>query len=141
MPFVAGASRIGSHAVTRSVTALGDYPDTYANWVASVKKAGGTATALDGRPVAKYPASVWVPLVNAKKWPLPNTYSKDGQWAYYYAPADVAAVDLVTAKDREVKDLPWTDALAQSLKKIAGPALFGAGAVYLVGRMLGGSRR
>lgn len=61
----------------------------YASWVASVKAFGGAATTLPNLSTtlaARYPATVWVPQVNAGVWPQPDAYSSDGQYGYYTAP-------------------------------------------------------
>lgn len=86
---------------------LGDYSpasaSTYAAWAAAVKRAGGIATALNSRPTAKYPRSVFAGKVTSGEWPPPGKITPDGQWAYYGASDAVArdALSLVVPTDAE----------------------------------------
>jgi hypothetical protein len=107
----------------------------YAAWAASVKANGGVATALNGRPVARYYKTVWVPQVNAKKWPMPDTYTNDGQYAYYYASTQIAsaAQSLGVATSSEAPKNGFFDSVnilggpGDMLKKLAfGGAALGA---------------
>lgn len=77
---------------------LGDLPastaTTYRAWADAVKSAGGYVAELPDYShtlAAHFPMRVWVPQVNALAWPMPDAYSKDGQTAYYAAPAAVVA--------------------------------------------------
>lgn len=89
---------------------VGDYPPEFQRWVDSVKRMGGAITVLPGtkQPAARYSRDVWVPRVNTREWPMPTSYSRDGQFAYYVASVDV---------QRAAKQLP-----APSVSEIAAGA-------------------
>lgn len=59
----------------------------YDDYARAVRAAGGIVTVLPGTTTvaARYPSAVAVPLVNARKLPPPDSYTRDGQHAYFAA--------------------------------------------------------
>ena len=113
---------------------------TYDAWAAAVRAAGGVAinsmgidvstghvTASGNQAAARYPASVWVPHVNAREWAQPDAYDHTGQYGYYLAPWDAQAGATATgqATDAEVAqhvaESSWWEDLKLDLKAVGIP--------------------
>lgn len=82
--------------------------DPFTDWVAFVKRTGGTATAwpfrsglyggLFGRPAARYSNAAYVKAANTRLLDLsqPQQATANGQYVYVLAPKDVAAAAPAT---------------------------------------------
>jgi hypothetical protein len=112
----------------------------YDSWAAAVRAAGGVAinsmgidvstghvTAEGNAAAARYPASVWVPQVNARVWAQPDAYDRTGQYGYYLAPwdAQAGATESGQGTDAEaakvIAQSSWWEDFKLSLKAIGVP--------------------
>jgi hypothetical protein len=127
------------------VSTLGDEDGDrtlYAQWAASVKSNGGVATVLPpghavyeaGWPAGRYPIAIANAKVNGGTWRPADLFTKDGQYAYFVAPAQVkeAAYSLGIAKPGEVPSSGFFDSInilggpGDMLRKVAiGGAILG----------------
>lgn len=79
----------------------------YNAWVQLVHSQGGYVTnaPYSGKVAAKFPYTVFGPLVNSHQWPMPDEWSKDGTYGYYYATTALQAEagSFSVATDAEAK--------------------------------------
>jgi len=113
---------------------------TYDAWAAAVRAAGGVAinsmgldvatghvSASGNQAAARYPASVWVPQVNARVWAQPDAYDRTGQYGYYLAPWDVQAGATATGQGTDAEAAAaidrgsWWEDFQISLKALGIP--------------------
>lgn len=122
----------------------GDAAVLYAAWAQTVKNQGGVATALNGKPVARYPKTVWVPKVNAGIWKQPDSYSRDGQYGYYAADAQVeqAATHLTLPSESELTHYGLFDAFNfLHLDSTIGKVVVGGALLWFAMSFMGRSGR
>lgn len=86
---------------------------TYPAWVSAVQYATGVATnnPTSGVPAARYPYSIFGPLMNAGVWGKPDVLSADGNYGYYNAPwpviEDAVRLGAATQAEADAANPDW----------------------------------
>lgn len=83
---------------TPAPRAPGSDARTYQQWANSVRASSGVTLVYQDRAAARYAAATLVPRVNAHQWSLPDAWTKNGQYGYYFAP------DVVDADSQHLKE-------------------------------------